>query len=390
MNREEACANKQQALEQFHIQGKCRRLASYGSGHINDTFLAECTVPEGVHRYILQRINHEIFTNPEELMENIAGVTTFLRERIVEQGGDPMRETLNLLPTKEGRTYYRDVKGCYWRVYEFIEGASTYDQVRRREDFYESAVAFGNFQRLLAEYPADTLHETIPNFHNTVSRYEDFLRAVEEDRTGRAAEVQPEIRFLMEREERYHILCDLKKSGRLPLRVTHNDTKLNNIMIDNRTHRGICVIDLDTVMPGLAVNDFGDSIRFGASTAAEDEVDLEKVRCDLGLFELYTRGFIRGCGGSLTDMEIRMLPEGARTMTLENALRFLTDYLQGDIYYKIHHPRHNLDRARTQIRLAEDMEKNWQALSEIVQKTREELSGRAPDSIQSASSPPHS
>ena len=258
-------------------------------------------------------------------MENVLGVTSYLRKKIIENGGDPERETLNVIRTVANRPYFVDSQGDYWRAYKFIEGATSYDQVETPEDFYQSAVSFGNFQRLLADYPAETLHETIVGFHDTKARFATFKKAVEEDVCGRVASVQKEIDFVLAHEDVANVFGDMLANGELPLRVTHNDTKLNNIMIDDKTGKGICVIDLDTVMPGLAMNDFGDSIRFGASTAAEDEQDLSKVSCDMELFDVYAKGFIEGCGGKLTQKEIEMMPMGAKVMTFECGMRFLTD-----------------------------------------------------------------
>lgn len=369
MTREELCKGKPEALQSFQFEGTPKDAEVYGSGHINDTFLVHTTLDNGEEkRYILQRMNREIFKNPEELMENVINVTSFLRKKIIERGGDPERETLNVILTKDDKAYFVDSIGEYWRAYVFIEEADSYDLVERPEDFYESAVAFGNFQSLLSDYPADTLHETIKDFHNTKTRFATFKQAVEEDVMGRAASVQEEINFVLEREDVANILGDLLAAGELPLRVTHNDTKLNNIMMDSQTRKGICVIDLDTVMPGLSVNDFGDSIRFGASTAAEDEMDLSKVSCDMNLFELYTKGFMEGCKGSLTEKELEMLPMGAKVMTFECGMRFLTDYLQGDTYFKIHREGQNLDRCRTQFKLVKDMEEKWETMHEIVKK----------------------
>lgn len=352
----------------YLLDGKVESIVPYGSGHINDTYLLTCIREDGIQqRYILQRMNHEIFKKPYELMENVVNVTNFLQEKIREAGGDPRREALNVIPTREGASCCRGKDGSYWRMYRFVEGASSYDTVEKPQDFYESAVAFGHFQRLLSDYPAASLHETIPNFHNTVDRLANFKRAVREDLCGRAARVEEEIRFILDREAECHVLCDMLASGELPLRVTHNDTKLNNIMIDDETGKGICVIDLDTVMPGSALYDYGDSIRFGANTGAEDEKDLSKISCDLNLFALYTRGFIEGCSGSLTETEIRMLPMGAKIMTLECGMRFLTDYLEGDHYFKIHREGHNLDRTRTQLRMVKDMEEKWDQMRDIVE-----------------------
>ena len=361
---------KKEVIENFQFEGEYTEGIPYGSGHINDTFRVTFQHKGETKRYILQRMNNQIFLNPEELMENVVGVTSWLRKKIVENGGEPERETLNLVPAKDGKAFYKDSEGEYWRVYLFIEGAKTYDLVENQEDFYQSAVAFGRFQGLLADYPAETLHETIQGFHNTVKRLDTFKKAVEADGCGRAAQVQEEIQFVLDREALAHKLCDMQAEGKLPLRVTHNDTKLNNIMIDDETRKAICVIDLDTVMPGLSVNDFGDSIRFGASTGAEDEPDLSKVSCSMELFELYTKGFVEGCKGSLTEEELDMLPVGAMTMTYECGMRFLTDYLEGDHYFKIHREGHNLDRCRTQFKLVKDMEEKWNQMNEIVNKYR--------------------
>ena len=356
-----------EAIANFNFTGRLKDRRPFGSGHINDTYLLTFEIGDmGDMSAILQRMNREIFTQPVELMENIVGVTSYLREKIIENGGDPERETLNIIPAKDGKAYYVDSKGEYWRSYKFITDAKCYDQVEKPEDFYESAVAFGNFQRLLADYPADTLHETIKGFHDTRARFEVFKQAVAQDVCGRAASVDREIEFVLAHEETARVLGEFQEKGLVPLRVTHNDTKLNNIMIDNTTRKGICVIDLDTVMPGLAVNDFGDSIRFGASTGTEDEKDLSKVSCSMELFEIYVKGFLQGCAGSLTPTEVELLPMGAKVMTYECGMRFLTDYLQGDHYFKIHREEHNLDRARTQFKLVEDMEAKWDIMKEIV------------------------
>ena len=357
-----------EAIDGFKLPGELKECIRYGSGHINDTYRLTYETPQGTKRYILQRMSKSIFKKPVELMENVSGVTAWLRKKIIENGGDPERETLTLVKSNDGLPYFVDSTGEYCRVYLFIEGATCYDAVKDDNDFYQSAVAFGHFQRLLADYPAETLHETIKDFHNTPDRLEKFKKAVAEDICGRAASVQKEIDFILEREELTHALYDLQLDGRLPLRVTHNDTKLNNIMIDDETGKAICVIDLDTVMPGLTANDFGDSIRFGASTALEDEQDLSKVSCDLHLFDVYARGFIEGCGGALTDLEIDMLPMGAILMTFENGIRFLTDHLEGDHYFHIHREGHNLDRCRTQLTLVKDMQEKLPQMNAIIQK----------------------
>lgn len=363
-----------EAIRGFRYEGELVWKKPYGSGHINDTFLLKYKIDGmGSIKVILQRMNREIFRNPEQLMENIVNVTSFLRKKIEENGGDPDRETLTVIPAKDGKPYFIDSQGEYWRSYIFITDAECYDKVEKPEDFYESAVAFGKFQRLLADYPAETLHETIPGFHDTKARLEALKKAVEADVCGRADSVRKEIEFVLSRAETAELFGNLQKEGKLPLRVTHNDTKLNNIMIDNKTGKGICVIDLDTVMPGLAMNDFGDSIRFGASTAAEDETDLSLVSCSMELFEVYVKGFLEGCGGSLTDLEVQLLPMGAKVMTYECGMRFLTDYLEGDHYFKVHREGHNLDRARTQFCLVADMERKWDEMNGIVERTVQSL-----------------
>lgn len=360
---------RSEVASQFEMEGIITEMEPFGSGHINDTYRITCNVEGGkVRRYILQRMNHEIFKNPKELMENVVNVTSFLREKIIAGGGNPDRETLNVVQTKSGDNYLQDGDGNYWRVYLFIEDAVSFDVVEKPEDFYNSAVSFGNFQKMLSDYPAETLHETIVDFHNTVKRFGDFKKAVEADALGRAKEVQEEIRFVLDREADTHVICDALAQKKIPLRVTHNDTKLNNIMIDNKTGKGICVIDLDTVMPGSALYDYGDSIRFGANTGEEDEKNLNLISLNLDLFDIYTKGFLEGCGGSLTKEEIELFPMGAKLMTFECGMRFLTDYLEGDVYFKIHRPEHNLDRARTQFKLVADMEQKWEQMKEIVEK----------------------
>ena len=363
----------QDILDAFSLTACLGSVVPFGNGHINDTYLVEQLLPEGTIHFILQHMNKKIFKQPVELMENLTGVTSWIRSKAIEAGGDPDRETLNVKPAADGKSYYVDTEGEYWRVLEFVEDSVCYEQVSSPDDFYRSALAFGNFQRLLSDYPAHTLHETIPDFHNTPQRFQNFLKVLAEDPCRRAASVQEEIEFVRSREAYMHTLTDREKSGVLPLRVTHNDTKLNNILFDRETGKALCVIDLDTVMPGLSVNDFGDSIRFGASTAAEDEQDLSKVSCDLELFEVYSKGFIEGCQGALTDAEIHSLIDGAIMMTLECGMRFFTDHLDGDHYFKIHREGQNLDRARTQFTLVADMEQKRPQMVAIIEKIVAEL-----------------
>lgn len=340
----------------------------YGSGHINDTFCAVCQPKEGnAIRFILQGLSVAAFPRQEELMENFIGVTSHLHKKIEAAGGNPMRETLNLVPTRDGKPYYTDSTGKVWRLTHYVE-KTVCIQKATPELFEASARAFGRFQRLMADYPAETLHETIVNFHNTEDRFEKFMTALEADKLGRANEVAAEIQFVMDRKADCSVAMNALREGKLPLRVTHNDTKLNNVLIDEDTQEGICIIDLDTTMPGLSIYDFGDSIRFGANHSAEDEKDLSKVNFDIELYTRYTRGFLEGAEGGLTDMELEYLPWGAKLMTLECGIRFLTDYLDGDHYFHIHYPEQNLDRCRTQFKLVADMEEHWDEMHQIVKE----------------------
>ena len=355
-----------EVLDAFPFPKPVLGAVRYGQGHINETYCVLCQGNEGdCLRFILQGLSSAAFPHPEELMENFVGITTYLREKIEETGGDPSRETLSVIQTTDGRDYYTNAGGKAWRLMPFIENTECY-QSATPELFEASARAFGRFQRLLQGYPAQTLHETIPNFHNTEDRFAKFQAAVAADKMDRAKLVQPEIRFVLARQADCSVALDALRDGKLPLRVTHNDTKLNNVLFDRDTREGICVIDLDTTMPGLSINDFGDSIRFGANHCAEDEKDLSKVNLDLELYGVYTRGFLEGAAGSLTDAELAYLPWGARLMTLECGIRFLTDYLEGDHYFHIRYPEQNLDRCRTQFKLVQDMEENFDRMSQIV------------------------
>ena len=361
----------QDALAAFDFGGEVVGAVRYGSGHINDTFCVHTQPGEGpCRRFILQRISAAAFHHPDQVMANIASVTAFLRRAIAEAGGDPSRETMTVLLTREGRSFYTDSEGGAWRVYPFIENTVCLQAAETPELFAASARTFGRFQRMLKDYPADTLYETIPRFHDTEDRLAKLKAAVEADVMGRVKDVQPELDFVRKREADCSVALQALREGRLPLRVTHNDTKLNNVLIDRDSGEGICVIDLDTVMPGLSINDFGDSIRFGANHSAEDERDLSKVNFDLSLYEVYTQGFLEGAGGALTPAELDYLPWGAKLMTLECGIRFLTDYLEGDHYFRIHREGQNLDRCRTQFKLVADMEEQWAAMKAVVDKYR--------------------
>ena len=350
-------------VAKFKVQGTIEEIKPLGAGLINDTYKVntkEADAPD----YVLQRINHAIFQNVEMLQSNISAVTNHIRKKLTEAGeSDIDRKVLSFLETEEGKTYWFD-GDSYWRVMVFIPRAKTYETVNPEYSNY-AGEAFGNFQAMLADIP-ETLGETIPDFHNMEFRLKQLREAVAKDAAGRVAEVKY---YLDEIEKRADEMCKaerLYREGKLPKRVCHCDTKVNNMMFDE-DGKVLCVIDLDTVMPGLSIFDFGDSIRFGANTAEEDETDLTKVSLSVPLFEIYTRGFLEGCAGSLTEAEVKMLPQGARLMTLECGIRFLTDYLSGDTYFKIAREKHNLDRCRTQFGLVEDMEKKWGEMERIVE-----------------------
>jgi hypothetical protein len=358
-----------EVAKQFEFEGEFINAALYGNGHINDTYIVELSGENGRNRqYILQRINHNVFKDPEGLMRNIKAVTLHLRQKIVEAGGDPKRETLNLIPTTKGGDFFKSAEGDYWRAYVFIENARTYEIVEDLNHVYCAAQAFGKFQSLMSDFPPALLTETIPGFHNTPKRYTTFIDAVEKDTQNLAASSQAEIKFVTQRAEATSRLLDLFEEGKLPERITHNDTKFNNVMIDDATGNGVCVIDLDTVMPGLALYDFGDAIRSMANPAAEDEQDLSKVQFDMPVFDRYTDGYLQTAKDFLNPLEIEQLPFSAILMTLENGMRFLTDHLQGDVYFKIHRKDHNLDRCRTQFKLVQDMEEQYGEMMKIVEK----------------------
>ena len=351
----------------FPIEGKTVKVSQIKSGHINQTFLI--TTDTG-SRYILQWINQYVFPNVDALMNNMAAISAFLRQR--EDGRMAM---ISYIDTKDGRTYYDDGQGGAWRIYRFVDNSICLQRAETAEDFYQSAKGFGGFQYALRDFPAEQLEETIIDFHNTVDRYQKFRDAIEADACGRLKEVEAEVDFALAREERACRLHHKRERGELPVRATHNDTKINNVLLDKDSRETVCVIDLDTVMPGLAGYDFGDAIRFGASTAAEDETDLDKVSLNLEYFRAFTRGFLEACP-SLTEAEVKALAQGAYTMTIECGIRFLTDYLMGDKYFSIDREKHNLDRCRTQFKLVRDMEQKWEQMEAIVQEEYEKLKAK--------------
>lgn len=356
-------------LKNFKIDGEVISVERYGEGHINETYLAVVMNNETKTNYILQKINNKLFTNVEKLMNNIKLVTEYNRQKITQRGGNPDRESLSLVYTKDNKSYYfcPECNG-YFRVYVFITDATAHQKVTNPDQFYQSAVAFGEFANLLAEFDAKSLYEVIPNFHNTVSRFENFKKSLDLDKFDRAKLVQDEINFVLSRENYCSKIVDLLNSGKMPTKVTHNDTKLNNVMLDDVTNKPVAVIDLDTIMPGSICYDFGDSIRFGCNTGAEDERDLTKVNFDIDLFEYYTKGYLKALGNTVTEVEKNNLSFGAILMTFECGMRFLADYLDGDIYFRTHREGHNLDRARTQFKLVKDMELCFDEMNKIVDK----------------------
>ncbi len=343
-----------EVVEKFAIEGNVQSIEPYGEGHINRTYL----VTTDKRRYLLQKMNTKVFPDPVSLMRNICAVTEYLRSL--------GQETLEVIPTKAGEQFIHG-EDCY-RVYVFIEDTITYQTVEDKNAFKASGKAFGEFQNYLAKFDASVLVETIKRFHDTPNRFENFKTALKEDKCGRAKDCQEEINFVLSHADTYGIVMEGLKDGSIPLRVTHNDTKLNNILMDAKTGAARAVIDLDTVMPGSMLFDFGDSIRFGASTAAEDEKDLDKVHFDIELFRAYAEGYCGAVKDSITDKEADLLPYGAYLMTIECGMRFLTDYLAGDTYFATKYEGHNLVRCRTQIRLADEMEKSFDEMGKIVKE----------------------
>ena len=347
------------AIFHFPTDGTPAECEQIKCGHINQTYLI--TTDTGA-KYVLQWVNQYVFPNVDAIMGNMSAISAYLR------GQNERMSMISYIDTRDGKNYYDDGEGGCWRAYRFVDNSICLQSAETLSDFYESARAFGHFQYTLRGFPAQTLQETIVDFHNTPVRYEQLRAAISADPLGRAASVQQEIDFIFEREQRAGTLQRMRDAGELPVRVTHNDTKINNVLLDADTRRALCVIDLDTVMPGLSAYDFGDAIRFGASTAAEDEKDLDKVHFSVEYFKAYAEGYVGAVKNSITEKEAELLPYGAYLMTMECGMRFLADYLNGDKYFRIHRPGHNLDRAHTQFALVRSMEENWDAMQEIVRK----------------------
>lgn len=351
--------NLEKVVENFSVKAG---IVPYGNGHINDTYLRE-----GNPGYILQRINTNVFKDPNSVMENIVNVTEYLRAEIVKNGGDPERETMNVIKTKLGKNCYMADSNNYFRMYKFVSNSISFDTAEDSSLLFEAGKSFGKFQRMLDGFDAGLLHETIVDFHNTPKRIEQLEAAIKKNYENRAALVSAELDAAKKYSKYASLITDAMADGSVPSRVTHNDTKLNNVLFDKDTHKGICVIDLDTVMPGSILYDFGDALRFGASSGAEDETDLSKIYFDLEKYKSFAEGFLGEVGECLTKREIELLPESVIIMTYECGIRFLADYLNGDVYFKIHRENHNLDRARTQLKLVADMETKLDEMHRIAE-----------------------
>ncbi|MGI8601574.1 MAG: phosphotransferase enzyme family protein [Verrucomicrobiales bacterium] len=355
----------------FAMPGEFLSAQPCGNGHINDTFEVRFSQGGLPVRYIVQRINHHVFKRPDLVMDNIRRVTEHITRKLRSAGEpEPDRKVLSLISCRDGRLWHQDAAGNHWRGYVYIERARAHDHVDNPRLAEEAACAFGRFQHQLTDLPGGRLGDTIPDFHHTRRRFDTLMHAVSEDRCGRASEVETEIDFCREREWMVDVLLDLQAKSQLPERVTHNDTKINNVMIDTESGRGVCIMDLDTVMPGLVLYDFGDLVRTTTISTAEDEVHSENVHMRLPMFEALVKGYLEGAGSFLTETEIENLGFSGNLITLEVALRFLTDYLEGDHYFKIDRPDHNLDRFRVQAALVKSMEAQEAAMRAVVDRWR--------------------
>ncbi len=356
-------------IKQFNIHGDFIDARAHGNGHINDTFAVTFS-QAGTHlRYLLRRINDDVFAEPDKMMQNIVKVTGHIRNKLINENADDIsRKVMTAVQTRDGHSFYKTGSGNYWTVFLFIENAHTCEFLADVNQAYEAAKMFGQFQQMLSDIPADSLHDTIVNFHDGPKRFADFQQAFSTDKYNRAACAKTEIEYLQQQAYIFDILPKLAQTGEIPLRITHNDTKINNIMFDSQTRRALCVVDLDTVMPGLSAYDFGDLVRTTVSPTEEDEPDISKIHINMPAFEALARGYLESAGSFLNDTEKQHLVLGGKMMTLIMATRFLTDYLQGDIYYKTHRPGHNLDRCRTQLQLLKCINRQEPEMTEIFEK----------------------
>lgn len=355
----------------FAVQGEFMLGEEIDSGHINSTYRATYRLPNGgEQRYIFQAINRNVFKDPYAVMNNVERVTRHINSRVLRLKKDLGGQTLNLFPARAGGSWIEDEQGSVWRCYNHIEGCVTYDVVENTRQAYQAARAFGSFQDLVSDLDAASITETIRDFHHTRKRFARLMEVAAADPLGRLDSVRKEFEFIRSREPLVGILLDLVDAGKIPVRVTHNDTKINNVMIDAASDEAVCVIDLDTVMPGLALYDFGDLVRSATSPAAEDETDLSKVEMQMPMFEALVEGYLHAAGDFINDTEIEHLAHAGKLMTLEVGIRFLTDHLEGDVYFKIHRPGHNLDRCRTQLQLVECIEAREDEMNAFVRKVR--------------------
>jgi hypothetical protein len=360
--------------KQFQIEGRFLDAKQYGTGHVNDTYLVTIGHNSSLARYIFQKINKNIFKNVDELMENIVRVTVHIQNKLQKEGiSDVSRRVLTVIPTRNNCSYYTDTKGDCWRAYFFIENARTYDVPESTDRIYQAARAFGLFQKMLVDLPGPPLNETIPDFHNGSKRFEQFRRALQADTCNRAKDAKAEIDFLIRHSTVFDVLSALVKQGRLPVRTAHNDTKVNNVMLDEKTGRGLCIVDLDTVMPGLSLYDFGDIVRTAVSPVSEDERDISKVFVDMQRFEAIAAGYLSTAADFLNDTESEHLVFGGKLITLEQLARFLTDYLMGDVYYKTNREKHNLDRCRTQLKLVRSITEQQEQMNHLVERIIKKL-----------------
>jgi hypothetical protein len=358
-------------FSQFAINGDYAAHRFLKVGHINDTYLVTAQNRQAREQFIFQRINHFVFRDPERLMANFEKITRHLRSKLETiPGRNPDRETLNLVYAKSGQSFYRSPEGNCWRAYRFVGDAHIINVALKPEQAFEAGRAFGCFQKLLADLDASSLYETIPFFHHTPRRFAKFKEVLDKDSLQRAAGARDAVAFALDREDLVSAITSALDSGLLPLRITHNDTKINNILFDDKTGKAICVIDLDTTMPGSALYDFGDMVRTTTSFAAEDERDLAKVKMEMDMFRALADGYLAEAGDFLNEKEMDLLVFSGRLITFTIGLRFLTDYLEGDVYFRIHRPDHNLDRARTQFALVKSMEDQASEMEHCVRALR--------------------
>ena len=351
---------------QFQIYGDLLHAEPCKIGHINETYIATYNQGGIQVRYVHQRINTHVFKDPDAVMDNFVRVTSHQRRKLTERGArDASRRTITVIPTRSGKSYYRNPDGECWRTLVFVEGVRTFEAVELPTQAYQAGKAFGEFQHSLVDLPGARLSETIPHFHNTRKRFAALQQAVSEDHANRAGEAKKEIEFALRQEKIVDVILNAMAKKKLPERITHNDTKFNNVMLDVVTGEAMCVVDLDTVMPGCALYDFGDMVRTTTSPTLEDELDLVKVQMRMPMFKALARGYLESAGQFLTKGERALIAFSGKLITFTIGIRFLTDYLGGDTYFRVHRPHHNLDRARTQFKLVESIERQEAAMQKF-------------------------